>query len=192
MNLDRLYHSIRSVAGFTGVAIVCSLCLPGTRANAQEIMKACAGMEVRSIDISAEPDRKVLLDATPEKPAIQIVPAPPSSTTPGASEKVVTVIALGPVLGSMDSPKVETCLACTAKGVVLTATITRSADYHGAVLANIIWRPKIEIAVALRQPEIILATTWRMRLTTGAELAHAQTPPYPDQKYPITVTATVR
>lgn len=126
------------------------------------------------IDISAEPEREVLLDATPEKPAIEIVPAPPSSTTPGAAKKTVTVIALGPVLGSMDSPKVETSLACTAKGIVLTATITRSADYHGAVLKNVLWRPKIEIVVVFRQPEIIFATTWRMRLTTGAEVDHAQ------------------
>lgn len=192
MNLGRLYHLIRSVTGLTGVAIVCSLGLSGTLANAQEIVKTCAGAEVRLINISAETEREILLDATPEKPAIEIVPAPPSSTTPGAAGKVVTVIALGPALGSMDSRTVETDLACTAKGVVLTATITRSADYHGAAAKNVRWRPKIEIVVIPRQPEVIFEATWRMRLTTGAELDHAQTPPYPDQKYPITVTTTVR
>ncbi len=189
MNLDRLYHLIRSVAGLTVVSIVCSLGLSVTYANAQEIMKTCAGMEARLINISAEFVKKVLLDTRPE---IAIIPTPPSSTTPGAAGKAVTVIALGPVLGSMDSPTVETDLACTAKGVVLTATITRSADYHGAAAKNVLWRPKIEIAVVLRQPEGIFEATWRMRLTTGAEMDHARTPSYPDQKYPITVTTTVR
>lgn len=192
MNLDRLYHLIRSVAGLIGVAIVCSLDLSGNRANAQEIMKTCAGASVQSISLSAEPEREILLDSTPEKPTIKIIPAPQPTMPGGSAGKAVTIIALGPVLGAMDSSKVETDLACTAKGFVLTATITRNADYDGSVLANIIWRPKIEIAIFPRRPEVIVETKWRMRLTTGAELGHARTPPYPEQKFPISVVAIVR
>lgn len=174
------------------MAIVCSLGLSGTHANAQEIMKTCASAAVQSISLSAESEREIFLDAMPEKPVIKIAPAPSSSTMPGAAGKAVTVIALGPVLGSMDSPKVETDLVCTAKGVALTATTTRSADYHGAVAKNVLWRPKIEIVVIPRQTEVIFETTWRMRLTTGVEVDHARTPPYPEQKFPISVVAIVR
>lgn len=173
------------------MAIVCSLGLSGTHANAQAIMKTCAAASVQSISLSAEPERDVLLDSTPEKPTLKIISAP-QPTTLGSAAKAVRIIALGPVLGSMDSSKVETDIECTAKGVVFTSTITRSADYHGAVLANINWHPKIEITVVLRQPVVIFETIWRMRLTTGTELDHAQTPSYPDQKYPITVTTTIR
>lgn len=192
MNFDIQQHLIRSVSVRTWAAIICSLMLSGTIVSAQEIMKTCGGVEVRSINISAETEREVLLEAAPEKPAIEIAPAPPSSPMSDTVGKAVTIIALGPVLGSMDLRTVETDLACTAKGFALTATITRSADFHGGVLKNVIWRPKIEIAVVLRQPEVIFEATWRMRLTTGAEAEHTQTPPYPEQKYPATVTKTVR
>jgi hypothetical protein len=176
------------------VAIVCSLLSLAAPANAQ-ITKTCAGVEVRSIEVSADEDRKALPDATPAD--IKILPAQVMATTPGAPDKTVTVIALGPGLGSMDSEKVKTDLACTDKGLILTATITRFANYPEATLGTTLkarypWRPRITIVFALRQPEIVLQITWRMRLTTGAELGHAKAPTYPEQEYPITVTKTVR
>ena len=123
---------------------------------------------------------------------IKIAPPPTSETTPSAEGKAVMVIVPGPVLGSMDSHEIKTDLACTANGLVLTATITRSADYHGAVIKNVDWRPRIEMTVILRKPEVMLEAIWKMRLTNGDWVAHTQTPGYPEQTYPITMTATVR
>lgn len=190
VNIDHQYHRIRGTPVLIGLVVVCSLGPAGTLANAQEIPKTCAAVEVRSINISEEPEREVLLEATPEKPAIRIVP--PSSATPGTSDKVVTIIATGPVLGSMDSRKLETNFTCTTNGAKLTATITRSADYHGAVQKNVLWRPKLQIVIIPRRPEVIFKTIWKMRLTTGVELNHTRMPPYPEQNYPITVTTIVR
>ena len=91
----------------------------------------------------------------------------------------------------MDSEKVDTNLACSSNGLVLTATITRSANYHGDVLQNVLWFPKITIVVAPLQPETALQIVWKMRLTNGKAVDHARTPPYPENKYPITVTKTI-
>jgi len=106
--------------------------------------------------------------------------------------KAVTVIAVGPVLGSMDSHEIETRLECTTNGFALTATITRSADYSGSALKNLLWRPRIELAVVLKKPNVIVEVTWKICLTTGADLNHAQTPPYSEQKYPITTVKTLQ
>jgi hypothetical protein len=194
MNRDRRDHMKMDVSIVTGVIIVRILGLLAIRvdAHAQEITKsdACAEVEVRSIKVSFELERDVLLATTPAK--IEIAPRQISETTPGAARREVTVIVLGPVLGSMDSHDVKTDLSCTGKKLVLMATITRSADYHGAVLANIIWRPRIQIVLVLRRPEVSFKAIWRMCLTTGAELDHAQTSPYPDQKYPIALTKAIR
>ena len=116
----------------------------------------------------------------------------PSSTTgQGSAGKAVTLIVVGPVLGSMDSREVETEVVCTAKGPVLTVIITRSAEYRGGVHKNVLWRPRIEIQVARRRHNLTFQTIWTMRLTSGAELKHAQTPPYPERKYPINVTKII-
>lgn len=161
-------------------------CLLAAPANAQTI-RACAGVEVRSTEVSVDNARRALLHDKQAK--IEILAAQVPATT---EDPTIMVVALGPVLGSMDSSEVSTQLACSERGIVLTATITRSADYHGATAKNILWNPKITMVFRLHQPEIVLQTTWRMRLTTGAELDHARTPPYPEQEYPITVTKTVR
>lgn len=182
---------MRNVSVLTGVAIIFCLGLAGAGANAQESMVTCASAKVQLTNISEESDREVILEAA-EKPALVIVSAPPSSTPPGTPEKTVSVIALGPVLGSMDSHKLETNFTCTTNGVALTTTITRSADYHGAVQKNVLWRPKLQILIVPRGPEVIFEAIWKMRLTTGAELNHTRMPPYPEQNYPITVTTTVR
>src|SRR5437879_7547337 len=118
MKLDRRYHMIIGLSVFTGAITVCFLGLLLTLPHAQEISKTktCAGGEVRSIKVSPELERGVLLDTTPAK--IETIPAEASETTPSTAGKAATVIALGPVLGSMDSHKVETDLACTTKGVV--------------------------------------------------------------------------
>ena len=161
--------------------------LLGTFANADEMVKACAGVAVRSIDISAELPVSFLPDAIPE-----ITEPATSSARPAGPRRSVRILAYGPVLGSMDSPHVTTDLACTAQGIVLTATVTRSANFNGAAAQNVIWRPRISMLLVLRHQEIVLRATWRMRLTNGADLDRAQTPTYSEHKYPITVTKTIR
>jgi hypothetical protein len=111
---------------------------------------------------------------------------------PIALGKAGNLVALGPVLGSMDSSKILTEIDCSIYGVHLTAFVTRSADFNGAVHKNIIWRPAIEISLRLREPEIVVETTWRMRLTSGLEVDRAQTPGYRAQSYPITAMQTLR
>jgi len=176
-------------AGIIAIAVVSLLGLLESPTNAQEPIKTCPGLEVRSMVVSAE--TTVPAASTPAE--IDISPPRVSATAPDAREKAVTVIARGPGLGSMDSRKVKTDLACTEKGWALTATIMHSVNYFGNVIPQeIFWRPKITLVLVLRQAEIIFQTTWRMRLTTGGEVSHGQSPPFPDQKYPITVTKTLR
>jgi hypothetical protein len=91
----------------------------------------------------------------------------------------------------MDSRKIETDFSCTVNGVLLTATITRSANYAGAVQKNAAWRPQLNFTLLLHQSEVLVQVAWKMRLTTGAEVSHAETPSYSDQSYPITVTTVL-
>jgi hypothetical protein len=105
-----------------------------------------------------------------------------------AAEGAVTAVALGPVLGAMDSTTVKTEVVCTPRGIGVTAVITRSADYTGAALANVNWRPKMQISALVRRPDAVLQVTWKMRSSNGETLDRAATPPYPQTRYPISVT----
>ena len=191
---DRRYRAMKGNGSLLNrVAIVCSLCLVCVLANAHEYLKTCVNVDVLSIDISAETEHEVLLNATPEKPTIEIVPASSSmSTMTDMLGKAVTVVAVGPVLGSWDSHTVETYVACTEKGMVLMATIMRFGDYPVSIRKNVLWRPKVEMVVVPRWPDVVVEATWKIRLITGTELDHARTPPYPDQSFPITTTTTLR
>lgn len=169
--------------------IVCGLFLVGANENVGKSVK-CPGVAVDSVEVLVQQEREVLLETKEDgsniKPALLLV------SSQNMQENAVTVVAVGPILGSMDSRIVTTDLTCTSKGVMLTATIERSADYHGGVHKNVLWRPRLEAAVVRRIPEVIFQVTWKMRLATGVELDHAQTPPYPDQRYPLTLTKTIR
>ena len=165
---------------FIAVVILCSLGRLAPPANASPI-KTCAAAEVRSVEVLVDVKRKALHSATPAE-----------ITATGAADNTVTIMAFGPVLGSMDSSEVKTEFTCSQQGILLTATITRSAEYGGGAAKNVLWNPAISIEIALRRPEVVFQTTWRMRLTTGVELKRARTAPYPEQEYPITVTQTVR
>lgn len=170
----------------TLIALAFTLQLAGTLASAQDVQKDCAAAQVQLIRVAAIlHDRSFGLDAKPEIAVVS------PFTEKSSKDKTKSVVALGPILGSMDSAKVEAILTCTEKGFVLTAIITRSADYAGSATANIIWRPKIEIAVAARRPSVIAEATWRMRLSNGNEVRQARVPGYPDQLYPYTVKFTL-
>lgn len=155
---------------------------PTEKNRAVETPKDCHELTVKSITVST-----------------QYHAGPPESDSPATiavapldSAEVRTISAFGPMLGSMDSREIQTDLKCTDKGFALTATITRSADYQGDVLKNVFWRPKIVLAIELHAREITFESTWRMRLSTGSELKHAQTPPYSSQTYPLILSKTIR
>jgi len=166
----------------SGLVFACFLNLAAPSANAQKVIKKCAGVEVRSMKVSLQPVQDVPLDAQQET-----IETGPSAT----GTKVITVVASGPILGSMDSEKLNPGLACSSEGLVLTATITRSANYSGAVRQNVIWFPRITIVLVPHQADMAFQAIWKMRLTSGKEVDRARTPPYPEKKYPITVTKTI-
>jgi hypothetical protein len=151
-------------------------------ADAQQPIKKCATMEVRSLDVSLKLVEDIPLDAQQE--TIE-------SHSTGTDPKYVTVVARGPVLGSMDSEKLNTDLTCSNDGLVLTATITRSANYRGAVRQNQLWFPQITIVAVPLTPETVFQTIWKMRLTNGRMLERSRTPPYPEKRYPITITKRI-
>ena len=170
------------------VFLVC-LVMAGSCTLAQEPMRTCPGLDVRFVQVTFEIPKTRLADAHPR---VLVAPAGTTSRGPEAlGERAVKVTALGPILGSMDSRDVGVSLACTATGFALTAVITRSADYNGAVLANLIWRPLIDVDIVVRRPEVTVDVKWTMRLSTGTILNRAQTAPYPEQHYPLTMTTSI-
>jgi hypothetical protein len=138
---------------------------------------------VQSIRVSQEFEGDVLRDRAPKTAQLSIVPA---GVGPHGT---VTVIAVGPVLGSMDAENVETTRTCDANGVVVTATTTR---YDGGVQKNVLWRPRLEIVLVSRPAGTVLTTTWKMQLPSGAEVTRTDKPPYPEVPYPVTVTTRIR
>ena len=161
-----------------GVEAIYFLTLPALPASAQESVKSCPSVDVRSINESARPVQNFPLDTK-------------QATIEATEASGITIVARGPVLGSMDSENLITDLACTAHGFRLTGTITRSANYRGAVRQNVLWSPEITIAIVPRQPAIVVQTIWKMRLSNGKELGRARTPPYLHQDYPIRDTQIV-
>jgi hypothetical protein len=113
------------------VALVALLGGSSSIAHAQQLVKECSGVHVQSITFLKQNSEPTAEDAQRAMPFIEMAPpVPPSGATPTRS---VTVIAVGPILGSMDLQEVATSIQCTREGVGLTATITRSAEYHGGV-----------------------------------------------------------
>jgi hypothetical protein len=171
------------------VALVALLGGSSSIAHAQKFVKECSGVHVQSITFLKQNSEPTAGDAQRAMPFIEMAPsAPPSGFKPIRS---MTVIAVGPILGSMDSQDVATSIQCTRAGVALTAAITRSAEYHGGVKKNVLWRPRIKLVVVPLRTGATISITWRMHLTTGDEVDRAQTPPYQYQNYPVTVTRTI-
>ena len=181
---------------FLAVAVTCCSCLFATAANAQ-VIKTCVGVDVRSVEVVADSDfaqnrnKSIFLPAGPS-PTVDILVPQEQKTARESTQESVAVVACGPVLGSMDSRKIETNFSCTANGVSLTSIIMRSANYAGAVQKNITWRPQLHVLLVVHQSVATFETIWKMRLSNGSDVTHAETPSYATQQYPIIVTRTVR
>jgi hypothetical protein len=168
-----------------GLVFACFLFLLAPPSSAQEIIKTCAGVEERAINVATETGRDWPLGTMAE---LQVVPQ--ASTTPNVKGKTLAVIAYGPILGLVgNSLEVKTDLMCTSRGVTLGVYIMHLGDGADAA-KNVLWRSKISLNLVLRQ-DVVFQTIWRMRRPNGKEIDHARTPPYPEQKYPITVTKTL-
>lgn len=166
-------------------AIVCSFGVSPAHAKPEEMPRTCVGVDVISIGVSTETDVDWPLSTTAGiEVALEV------SSTPEGAGKTLTVIAYGPILGSaMNSTAVKTSLACTLKGFSLDATITNFGDDDAG--KNALWRSRISLNLVLRE-DTVFQTTWRMRWPNGTEIDRAQTPPYPDQHYPLAVTKTLQ
>jgi hypothetical protein len=162
------------------VAIVCSLGPLATFANEEHILKTCAGVRVNSLDVSAETAVDWPLNTKPE------IVAAPKASVPGAKRNASVVIAYGPILASANNaPDLKTDLACTPQGISLVVTMTHLGD--GDASKNALWRPKITLTVSGRRQNAVFVTIWKMRGQDNAEVTHVQTPPYPEQQYPVVV-----
>lgn len=157
------------------VSIVCSTVFMTMPVFAEEPIRSCPGLDVRSINISREGANNEATDAPPK--TISVASITPSS---------IMVIAVGPVLSYVDSQDVSTHLSCVAGALVLNVTITRSASYYGAIQKNRPWRPIARLTIVLHQPEIKFKVVWALRPSVG------EAPPYAHHAYPMTVEATIR
>jgi hypothetical protein len=165
------------------LAIGCVLVLAATApANGQERIPKCPNLEVLSIDFKPESGRDFAVNFAP---AVKVLDS-------RAGERTLTVLAYGPILGSMDSSNVNTNISCTKEGFELTATIIRSVNYHGDVMQNVLWRPVVTLRVRCDSPKVVFESIWKMELSDGKRVDRARTPPYPEQQYPITVPKTLR
>lgn len=162
-----------------GLVFACFLAPLAPPAKAQKTIETCPNVEVRSVNVSADVAKGSFFDTKPERI---------ETTALDNTGKQVTLVAIGPILGSMDSRNVETELSCTAIGVVLVATVSRSEQYSESVLRNQLWRPQVRMVITLGTAKAIFQATWKMRLTNGKMVDSARTAPYPGKKYPITVT----
>ena len=134
--------------------------------NGQLSRQVCPAAEINSIESTS---KRAGVLRTGKTENIEIL---------GQTNHTVTIMAQGPVLGSMDLPSIKTDLSCLPDGVVLTATITRSDEFNGAVLQNVTWLPKISLSLKLLQPSVMLHTIWKIQTTSGKEVTFAQTPPF--------------
>ncbi len=140
-------------------------------------VKTCPTVEVRSMESSFERAPHFSRD----------IPQPTDITG-----KLIAVVSHGPVLGSMDSPKLEVKFTCTPKGINATATVSRSENYVGAALQNVLWRPRLTIHLSPTAKESVLDVVWRMRLSNGKQLEKSETPPYQTEQYPASTITVLR
>lgn len=127
---------------------------------------------------------------SPDRVEVQALnPSPATPRMPGDSQMVV---AIGPLLGSMDSPDVKTNVACSADGdVTISAMISRSHNFTGSVTRSISWRPKLTFAVSPIKPSTRVSVVWTMSLDSGSPVHITVTPPFDLQVYPITASTLI-
>lgn len=146
----------------------------------QDLKRTCPAAEVEIQQIASVPE------------SFSKRAAPPSIVEEDGRGGRRRLLAMGPMLGAMDAQRPEVKPVCLRDGVAIVATIDRSGQFNGAVLANVNWRPRIVFEVEPRRGEVAVSITWKMR-QGRTEVQSARTPPDPEpQKYPTTVKLTLR
>jgi hypothetical protein len=182
-------------AGFVGLVVAaCSHAGPSQR----EADVPAAGGDAEAPAAPAAP-RSLVCPAAEVRAMAQAIavraedlaePAPAVSIVAAALD-AVTLAARGPILDALHRRDVAYRVDCTASGLAIEATIVQLTRERGAVLKNILWQPTITLQATPSGPIAEVRATWRMRLPDGTELDRAQTPPYAERTYPITVATTI-
>lgn len=170
-----------------GYAAVLGLLVSGGTYG-KSITQSCPGVEVRSVQMSHLP----WLGNSAPTPSISVTVPAGHISGDSQAETAPVVTILGPVLGAMDYTDIGIEIRCLDKGVIVTGVITRSASYSGSTNRNEPWQPSMKVDLVLREPQTLVEGRWVMRLTNGASVDHARTPPYEEQTYPIVVTRPVQ
>jgi hypothetical protein len=147
------------------------------------LYKECPIADVQSLITTIESAPNI-----PPNPAAEIRTVPSAASAPSASPDGLQIVAVGPVLGAMDSLTVHTDVRCSTTGIGLRVVLTRSAQFYGDVTKNAPWRPLVVMTLQLKRPVAALEVVWKMRLTTGTRVTRATTPGYREQHYPIVLT----
>ncbi len=102
----------------------------------------------------------------------------------------VHLLAVGPVLGSMDGRAIAFTADCSSGNVHVSATVVRASGYVGAVLKFAMWRPlvRLDFPGVAKYPKMSL--TWRMVSDAGEIIPEGDLPTGVKQHYPFTLTVT--
>jgi hypothetical protein len=104
----------------------------------------------------------------------------------------VTILAKGPILGSMNSREIETHRECRPDGIRLTATIVFSEGYRDAAAKNVLWRPRLELPLRLRRPALEVEVVWQARVATHPGTDQPVAAPSAVSAYPMFIRKTIR
>ena len=147
-----------------------------TEAPSVEPVLQCDSVQVRTAVVSLA---YISTQLPTEDRAESVVEYP----KPGAA----VVHVQGPILGSMDSRAISLKPSCVSEGVLIEATISRSAQFTGAAAKNVLWRPIVAVTVSPYRSGSKLQVSWKMKTTDGRTLTEAQTVPFAVTTYPQVV-----
>ncbi len=177
-----------TLAGIAGAVAMCALGLQGGREQPQgERSIKCASLKLRDVTMKKLTGEEV----APEKPVEVVYPTAPQRANDHKLAEI-SLAAIGPVLGNMDSDVLMLHPACEARGLVLTSTITRSADYYGGVQKFAPWRPELDMQIVQAERGAVVTVVWKMRLISGIEVQRGDLPTGLGYDFPITSRLSLR
>jgi len=149
---------------------------------AEDIKATCHGLDARVISVGGmRPE-----DGSAAVPAeIRIVLSEQLKVLKPDMGRPVRVVLFGPVLGSMDSVNETSAgLVCTDEGMIVTVTIKHLGN---TAVRNLLWRPRVELALSLHQQQVVVEGKWIMRDRTGTLVDSATGWGGPEEKFPLTI-----
>jgi hypothetical protein len=146
-------------------------------ADAQESVKHCASVDVKSIIVS---QAKQAAESANLEPSIALDSVSSIESRQLGIEKL-EFSAFGPILTTLDSNEIRTDVSCLENGFAVTAMISH---VESPVLKNPSWRPRIRIIAVRMNKNTKVQIKWRM-VEDGAELDRV--PSEPVVKLPLVV-----